>query len=148
MTIIWHHHPFQNLSASILYQIIKLREEVFIVEQNCPYLDADGLDPKAFHLFATQADEIIAYARIFPCRIIQQDTVIGRVIVRASHRGQNLGYRLMQEVEKQHPSPSFYLGAQAHLERFYGNVGYVRAGPNYDEDGIPHIPMRKQCFFE
>lgn len=145
MTIDWKNYRFDELPNTILYEILKLRQEVFIVEQACAYLDCDGLDPLAIHLCGQQKDtgEIYAYARIFPSKTLQEETVIGRVIIKASQRGTGLAYQLMQKAEQTCPSAQYYLGAQAHLETFYTKAGYKRAGNNYDEDGIPHLPMKK-----
>lgn len=152
MTINWKNYQFENLSNTLLYEIITLRQEIFIVEQACPYLDCDGLDPLAIHLcgFEQHSNQLIAYARIFPSGILEPKTatVIGRVIIAQSARGKGLAYQLMREAEQVHPSSEYYLGAQAHLEHFYTKAGYKRAGNNYDEDGIPHLPMKKQNFDE
>ena len=150
MTIEWKNYHFEELPNSILYEILKLRQEVFIVEQSCAYLDCDGLDHLAIHLCGFQKDtgEIYAYARIFPSKILQEETVIGRVIINASQRGNGLAYQLMQKAEQICPSSQYYLGAQAYLEKFYTKAGYRRSGNNYDEDGIPHLPMKKLHLIE
>ncbi len=148
MTINWKNYQFENLSNTILYEILKLRQEVFIVEQKCFYLDCDGLDHLAIHLcgFEKDSNKLIAYARIFPPGVLEEQNaaVIGRVIIALEARGKGLGYELMERAEKLCIAPEYYLGAQAHLEHFYKNAGYKRAGNNYDDAGIPHLPMKKK----
>ena len=152
MTIIWKNYQFENIPNRTLYEILKLRQAIFIVEQACPYLDCDGLDPLATHLcgFEENTEMLISYARIFPAGVLEQQaaTIIGRVIVATEFRGQGIAYELMRQAEQVHPSQEYYLGAQAHLEGFYSKAGYKRAGNSYDEDGIPHLPMKKQIFPE
>ena len=143
----WSFHTFDDLSPKALYEILQLRQAIFVVEQNCPYLDADGLDLQALHILGRKNEELIAYTRCFAPKILQKECVIGRVIVHSKHRHLGLGHRLMKTSEeiaqKQWACNNFYLGAQAHLEYFYQSLGYERCGPNYDEDGIPHLPMQK-----
>lgn len=140
---------FQQLSLSELYGIMVLRQEVFVVEQNCPYLDADGKDADALHLCVYDAAaELLAYARIFDRGIAYPDyACIGRVIVAAKARGSGLGYRLMEEAARQlyqHYGPqAIKISAQAHLQVFYRQLGYEGVGEEYLEDDIPHRAMIK-----
>ena len=143
----WTWKSWAQLTLAELYSILQLRQAVFVVEQNCPYLDADGEDQQCWHLLGHKDDELVAYVRVFPPRSTKKDIVIGRVITAHSIRGQGWGRPLMETAEgfasRQFGAHSFYLGAQAHLAHFYGSLGYKTCGPAYDEDEIPHLPMRK-----
>ena len=144
-TIQWTCTRFEDLSVFTLYEILKLRQEIFIVEQECAYLDADGNDEAALHLLGTTDNQLCAYVRIFP-PTEHKGAIIGRVIVHSSFRGKKLGYDLMKQahrfIKETYPqNPYITLGAQSHLRHFYGNLGYVQSGPEYLEDNIPHIPM-------
>ena len=142
----WRCHQFTELSVSELYAILQLRQEVFVVEQQCPYLDADGQDKDAYHLMGFINNQLSLYTRLFYLEH-KREGIIGRVIVKETHRGLGLGYKLMEESEKWclevHSPTQITLGAQAHLQSFYNQLGYIVYGNEYDEDGIPHLPMRK-----
>lgn len=142
----WRLHSFTDLSVTELYALLQLRQEVFVVEQECPYLDADGQDHEAHHLMGFIDNQLALYTRLF-FDIDNDTSIIGRVIVKSTHRKKGLGYILMQESELQckhlHSSKRITLGAQAHLEGFYTTLGYSVYGDEYDEDGIPHLPMAK-----
>ena len=142
----WICNPFTNLSLSQLYAILQLRQEIFVVEQQCPYLDADGQDHDAFHLMGFIDDQLALYTRFF-FNSHKREGIIGRVIVKEAYRGLGLGYKLMEESERRclriHVPKQITLGAQAHLRSFYQQLGYEVYGHEYDEDGIPHLPMRK-----
>jgi ElaA protein len=137
----WLVRTFDELTTAQLYAITQLRERVFVVEQNCVYLDADGADPKCRHLWAEQGGAIVAYLRIVPAGLKFDETSIGRVIVAPEGRGTGLGKELMRRGIAACGAGPIRLGAQAHLEKFYGDLGFVRASDVYDEDGIPHIEM-------
>ena len=124
-----------------LYKIVALRQRVFVVEQSCAYLDADGVDLMARHLWAEAAGEIHAYARIVPAGLKFPELSIGRVITAPEARGTGLGKELMQRAIAASGNVPIRIGAQAHLEKFYGELGFARASDVYDEDGIPHIEM-------
>jgi ElaA protein len=139
--VIWQIKWFEELTLLELYAIHTLRERVFIVEQNCPYVDADGVDPKCRHLWGEQDNAIHAYCRIVPAGVKFAEISIGRVITAPEARGTGLGKELMKRgIAACGPGP-IRIGAQAHLEKFYGELGFVRASKPYDEDGIPHIEM-------
>ena len=142
--ITWMCLPWSKLDLLKLYTILKLRQEVFVVEQNCPYLDADGEDHKALHLCGWIEQTLCCYARIFPPNT-QNRIVIGRVIVHQQYRGHGLGYILMQQahhiIQARFDSQPSFVSAQQHLASFYQNLGYQQIGAMYLEDGIPHIPM-------
>jgi ElaA protein len=137
----WHDKAFAELTVDELYAITALRERVFVVEQNCAYLDADGIDPKCRHLWAEEAGVLRAYARIVPAGVKYKEQAIGRVITAPEARGTGLGKELMQRAIAACASGPIRLGAQAHLERFYRELGFVPASEPYDEDGIPHVQM-------
>lgn len=137
----WHDKPFDALTVGELYAITALRERVFVVEQRCAYLDADGVDPACRHLWAAQGDAIVAYLRIVPAGARFAEVSIGRVITAPDVRGTGLGRTLMLRGIAACPPGPIRIGAQAHLERFYGSLGFVRASAPYDEDGIPHVEM-------
>ena len=131
---------FAELDAATLYKILMLRSEVFVVEQNCVYLDLDGLDPQteARHLWIERAGQILAYIRILD---IERTPRIGRVVTAPAARGNGLAGQLISEAITLIGDRPSVLHAQAHLRDYYAKFGYQQNGPEYDEDGIPHIPM-------
>jgi ElaA protein len=137
----WHVREFADLAVGELYAILALRQRVFVVEQNCAYLDADGVDAASRHLWAERGGEVAAYLRIVPAGVKFAELSLGRVITAPEARGAGLGRELMKRgIAAAGPVP-IRIGAQAHLEKFYGELGFVRASDVYDEDGIPHIEM-------
>ncbi len=141
----WIFLTFDDLNTKQLYEMLQLRSEVFVVEQDCIYQDMDGLDQKAFHLLGYEEDTLVAYARIFKAGIYFEEASIGRVIVKATYRKNKLGYDLMiqcvhyiQETLKTH---SIRISAQQYLIAFYNRLGFECVGKGYLEDGIPHISM-------
>ncbi len=149
MTVVhWRCEALPSMSAVALYRVLKLRSEVFVVEQQCIYLDPDGRDEDAWHLQALDSDgAVLAYARLLPPQSAQDAARIGRVITAPSARGTGLGRALMQEAlvacARLWPDAPLELGAQAHLRDFYGSFGFAAISDVYDEDGIPHIDMRR-----
>jgi ElaA protein len=144
----WTCSGFNELSVQQLYDVLALRSEVFVVEQNCVFLDIDGLDPRTLHLLGTGEDATLkAYARLIPPGVKAPDAVIGRVVVSLAARASGAGGMLMAEAvaqcERLWPAHAITLHAQAHLDRFYGSFGFAPVGAPYVEDGIPHIEMRK-----
>jgi ElaA protein len=137
---------FEALSPAELYAIMKARQEVFVVEQNCCYLDADGKDALGLHLFLMQEGAVIAYARLLPPSVsYTRESSIGRVLTAASHRGMGLGKILMRMAMKyclvHWADQPIYISAQGYLENFYKNLGFVSTENRYLEDGIPHLEM-------
>lgn len=136
---------FYELSLKELYAILKLRSEVFVVEQNCVYLDSDGIDEQALHLFTKSNEQLIAYCRIIPPGIIYKNPVIGRVVVHSAHRNKKIATQLMQhaisETTKRYVNQGITLSAQMYLLKFYTNLGFSAVGDSYLEDGIPHVKM-------
>jgi len=143
----WHCLPFDALSLLQLHALLRLRQEVFAVEQNSIYLDVDGRDPGALHLFATQGADIVACCRILAPGVKYAEPSIGRVCTAASHRGRGLGLALMQQAiaccEQRYAGQGIRISAQLYLKDFYGTLGFAPTSPVYDEDGIPHIEMRR-----
>jgi len=144
----WTCVRFDELTVRQLYDMLALRSQVFVVEQNCVFLDIDGLDPQTLHLLGTGDDGALkAYARLIPPGLKAPDAVIGRVVTSPAVRGGGTGRVLMAEAvaqcERLWPGHAITLHAQAHLERFYGSFGFMPVGDQYIEDGIPHIEMRK-----
>jgi ElaA protein len=148
----YHHLHFSNLSPYQLYEIIKLRIEVFVVEQTCLYQDLDDKDAHCYHLMGRTDNEIskiASYARIVPENISYEGYVsIGRVIVREEFRQYKEGYRLMKNAihlcQELWPGKPIKLSAQAHLQNFYVKCGFTAVGEVYLEDDIPHIAMVRE----
>lgn len=149
----WFDRAFDELTALQLYRIIELRERVFVVEQACVYLDADGLDPRARHVWAESESEpepeseshvIDAYLRLVPAGVKFPELSIGRVIVAPGARGTGLGTELMQRGIAAAGGAAIRIAAQAHLEKFYGELGFERASADFVEDGIPHLEMLRR----
>lgn len=145
MTVRFEVRRFDQLAALDLYEILALRQRVFVVEQHCAYLDADGWDQAAAHVVGTRDGALVAYARILEPGVRLAERTIGRVIVAAGARGQGLARALMERalasIRDAHGSTAVALSAQAHLEPFYASLGFERRGNQYDEDGIPHVDM-------
>lgn len=143
--IIWKIKSFENLSNKELYEILKLRQEVFIVEQTCYYLDADGYDEKAVHLWAEKEEQILAYCRIFPQGIKYPETSIGRVLTHPEFRNLQLGKTLMEfaleTIETRFDTKKCRISAQDYLIKFYSDFGFTDTGKKYLEDDIPHTEM-------
>jgi ElaA protein len=144
----WFLRRFNKLLVADLYAIMRLRQEVFIVEQNCPYLDADGKDLHCHHLMGFIEDELAAYARIVPPGISYKEASIGRVVTSAKHRRQQLGKQLMQqaidETQQLYGHVPIRIGAQQYLKKFYEGFGFRDLNKPYMEDGIPHIIMLRK----
>lgn len=146
----WACVPFGELSVPQLYAVLALRSEVFVVEQNCVFLDIDGVDPQTWHLLGTGDDGALkAYARLLPPGIKSPtDAVIGRVVTSPAARSGGMGRALMTEAlvhcQRLWPEHAITLHAQARLQRFYGSFGFVQVAQPYMEDGILHIEMRKE----
>ena len=142
---------FNELSLYELYEIMALRQEVFVVEQNCPYLDADGKDQSAWHLMGLNENKkLVAYTRLIPKGIsYEKYPSIGRVVTSTSARGGGIGRELMEQsiqwMEKLFPAQDIKIGAQCYLEKFYKSLGFEIAGDEYLEDGIPHYPMLRKA---
>lgn len=137
---------FSELSNIELYQILKLRQEVFIVEQNCPYSDLDDLDQQSFHTLGTCQNKLVAYSRILPKGMsYQKYCAIGRVVTEKGIRGQKFGQQIFESALKHclklFPNEPIKLSAQVYIKQFYENFGFKETGVTYLEDDIPHIAM-------
>ncbi|MFV8783761.1 GNAT family N-acetyltransferase [Microbulbifer sp. SA54] len=140
---------FDQLSAAELYEILRIRQEVFVVEQDCAYQDADGKDQCAWHLacwdYTTESPTLLAYLRVvFPGKKYPEPS-IGRVLTTHSARGTGLGRELMrtaiENTQREYPESPIRISAQLYLEKFYTDLGFEQVSEPYDEDGIPHIEM-------
>ena len=145
----WQCTPFSELTPDDLYAALQLRQIVFVVEQNCAYLDADGVDRLAEHLLGWQVIDgsrrLVAYARLLPPRVKYDEPSIGRVITHPDVRGSGAGKALMQEairrVEESGWGGEIRIAAQMYLERFYEAYGFRRVTEPYTEDDIWHVDM-------
>jgi ElaA protein len=135
---------FRDLDTTTLYALLKLRSDVFVVEQKCAYGDLDGRDtePGTRHVWLSRGDEILAYLRILDDGDTQR---IGRVVTAPQARGEGLADRLMGRALTVIGNRASVLEAQAYLVRFYAKYGYQQTGPEYLEDGIPHVPMLREA---
>ncbi|MBP3790534.1 MAG: GNAT family N-acetyltransferase [Methanobrevibacter sp.] len=140
---------FNGLSLDELYQIIQLRLEIFVVEQDCIYQDLDGKDNVAYHLFVKDDDEIVAVLRILPENVSYDEMAIGRIVVKKSHRGQGIAGAMMKRamdfIVKDLGKNKIRLSGQAYLVDFYTNLGFKRVSDEYLEDGIPHFEFLFEC---
>lgn len=146
----WILKPWSELTTDELYELLALRAEVFVVEQSCPFQDLDGVDRRdgVLHLLGYEGDHLAAYARIMAPGIGDDNgAAIGRVVTSPQSRGGGLGHSLLDEAvtacTARWPAHSIWLGAQAHLQGFYGQHGFAPEGEGYLEDDIPHVGMRK-----
>lgn len=142
---VWRLMAFDDLRVAELYEVLRLRSEVFVVEQRCIYQDIDGFDRQAMHLLGVQHGELQAYARCFEAGVKFAEASIGRVLVRQSARGKGLAHELVAQAivaTGQVWGPqAIRMGAQAHLAGFYAKHGFVDMHKPYMEDGIPHLEM-------
>lgn len=147
-SIDWQIKRFKELSLDQLYQIMALRSEVFIVEQNCIYQDLDNKDQLALHVCGFYNDKLVAYARLFDAGVYFENPAIGRVIVSSDARSLGIGHDLMKKsiaaIEEFYKKKSITISAQVYLTKFYQQHGFISVGAEYLEDGIPHIEMKKE----
>jgi ElaA protein len=143
----WTIKPFAELSPQEVYIILRLRSEVFVVEQDCVFQDMDNKDQYCYHLMGWQNNELIAYTRIVPPGISYDLPSIGRVVTSPKARNSGLGKLLMEksieELTRLYGQTSVRIGAQLYLKKFYGSFGFEQSGDVYDEDGIDHIEMTR-----
>ena len=139
---------FYELNNQELYQILRLRSEVFVVEQDCVYQDLDNKDQISIHIFQKKKNVIVAYTRIFKSGDYYKNASIGRVVVLKKYRGKELGKKIMiysiEYINKNLKGEKIELSAQKYLEKFYKDLGFYRTGEDYLEDGIPHQRMIKE----
>ncbi|CAE6881752.1 GNAT family N-acetyltransferase [Vibrio sp. B1FLJ16] len=145
----WITLPFTQLTTLQLYELMRLRVDVFVVEQNCPYPELDGKDTLegVYHLLGYDGDELVACARLLPTGTTYDNVSIGRVVTKQSARGGGLGHKLLQQAlaqcESLWPEQTIDIGAQEHLIQFYASHGFNVISDSYLEDGIPHVDMRR-----
>ncbi len=143
--MIWKIKTFEEFTVPELYNVLKARINVFVVEQNCPYPDLDDYDQKAVHIWAEQDGEILANCRIFDKGIKYPEASIGRVLTTEKARGKNLGKQLiayaLEAIEARFRTDEVRISAQDYLLRFYGEFGFEDTGKKYLEDDIPHTEM-------
>ncbi|WP_147804014.1 GNAT family N-acetyltransferase [Alkalicoccus halolimnae] len=147
----WTIKSFEELTADELYQILKIRVEIFVVEQECPYPEIDGMDKAAEHLYAVEDNEVKAYARLLPPGTMYQEASIGRVLVAGDKRGTGLGKELMKRavknLDENYSQTPIRLQAQEYAEAFYAAFSFQRISDTYLEDNIPHVDMRRNSIF-
>ena len=138
---------FEALTANELYTILRLRSEVFVVEQDCVYQDLDDKDKKALHVIGWYGNTIVAYTRIFDVKLYFNEASIGRVVVEQKHRSKGFGIDIMNAsidaIKKHYNQTQIKISAQTYLIKFYNNIGFKEQGKPYLEDGIPHTAMIK-----
>lgn len=142
----WRWKTFAELDNRELYELLYLRQQVFIVEQNCPFADADGVDYDAWHLLGFSEDNnLLAYLRVVPPQKKYPEPSIGRVVTSPAARGQGLGRLIMEQgiihTQALFPGWDIRLSAQCYAEAFYRSLGFEPVGESYLEDDIPHIDM-------
>jgi|TARA_B110000503_G_scaffold104677_1_gene156157 ElaA protein len=146
MTVQWATLAFAELTSAWLYAVLRLRQQVFVVEQHCAYLDSDNLDQRSTHMLCTNGSDLVAYQRCLPPGLSYPESSVGRIVVNPTMRGQQLGRALVQRgVEhnlSQWPQHDICISAQAHLQTFYTSLGFVAEGSEYLEDDILHNKMR------
>ncbi len=143
----WQLKTFDSLTVIELYAILRLRSEVFVVEQNCVFLDMDNKDQVSWHLMCWDQDQLLAYTRLVPAGVSYEYPSIGRVVTSPRARGTGLGKLLMEESIEEtiriYGKTPIRIGAQFHLKSFYESLGFIQSSNIYDEDGIDHIEMTR-----
>ena len=146
--ITWVAKKFNDLSVQELYAVLRLRTEVFVVEQNCVFQDMDNKDQSSYHLMGWENNVLVAYTRLIPPGISYAVASIGRVITSQGTRGTGLGKQLMEksieEAKQLFGEVPLKIGAQLYLKEFYNSFGFKQSSDIYDEDGIDHIEMIRQ----
>ena len=144
----WALKKFNELDVQEFHDILQLRINVFVVEQNCPYPELDGKDFIAYHFYASTegaSEKVVAYTRIFAPGDYYKEAAIGRVVVDQNYRKEGLGFELMsrsaQQIESLFNTKTIKIGAQRYLRKFYESLGFLSTGDFYMEDGIPHMYM-------
>lgn len=141
----WELKKFEDLKTEDIYKILKIRNEVFIVEQLCPYQDCDGKDENAYHLYLEDKGKIIAYLRILKKGVSYDQISIGRVLVHKDYRGKGIARKLMLKalnfIDVNLNEREVKIQAQSYLVNFYGSLGFKKTSEEYLEDDIPHIDM-------
>ncbi len=145
MDITWLCKAFSNLTPDELYSILQLRNEVFVIEQNCVYQDCDDKDQCSYHFMGWQQNKLVAYTRLIPSGVTYEEISIGRVVTSPSIRGTKVGRELIiRSIEKLYElfgRKPIKIGAQLYLKHFYESLGFIKSSNVYLEDGIEHIKM-------
>ena len=148
LKLTWLCKPFNELTPHELYAILRLRSEVFVVEQNCVFLDMDNKDQIAYHLMGYYGDDLVAYTRLLDQNTAYKLMSIGRVVTAPDYRGKGMGKELMEESIKRcyelFGKHDIKIGAQLYLQKFYQRLGFIQSSDMYLEDDIEHIEMIKQ----
>jgi len=143
----WCWYSLENMKPDLLYDLLALREAIFVVEQSCIYQELDGLDKTAQHLLITQEETVVACLRVLPPETLVDRVRIGRVAVSPGFRNRGLARFMVrnanEKIEVDYPSRGICLDAQTYLKEFYLSMGFQVCGDEFLEDGIPHIPMQK-----
>lgn len=141
----WICKPFDTLTPHEVYAILKLRSEVFVVEQNCVFQDIDDKDRQCYHLMGCAQNDLAAYARLVPAGVSYQFISIGRIVTSPKHRSKGAGKALLntaiEKCSELFGRQTIKIGAQLYLKKFYESFGFIQEGEVYDEDGILHIEM-------
>lgn len=146
MHLNWQFKPYSELTLNEFHDIIALRLNAFVVEQNCTYLDLDGKDKKAYHLILRDGKgDVIATARILPAGLAYEEVAIGRVVLENEYRRNGIGKEMMERCVRfcfdEFGKAPIRISAQKHLESFYSQIGFESTGKDYLEDEIPHVEM-------
>lgn len=143
----WKIYEFPELPKELLYQILRVRQEVFILEQNCFYLDADGKDTQAVHVCGFADNKLVGYARILPPGLKFEEVAFGRVLITKDERGKGEGkvltHKILDAAGEYFNAGPIRISAQSYLQRFYEAFGFEAVGEKYLEAGVPHIEMIK-----
>jgi ElaA protein len=136
---------FNALSVDELYDLLQLRQQIFVLEQNCIYLDADGVDKKCLHLLGLVNGKIVGYARIIPAGYTYKTPSIGRVVIDEKHRGKKYAYLLMEKaielIKEEFKTKKITISAQLYLKEFYESLGFKTVGDVYLDCDLPHLKM-------
>ena len=140
---------FDELTLNELYDILKLRVDIFVVEQNCPYGELDNKDKESIHVFYRENGEITAYLRIIPKFLSYESVSMGRICVKQEFRSRKLGREIVKDainyIEKDLKEYIITIGAQEYLKDFYVSFDFKPVSDIYDEDGIKHLDMQRKC---
>ena len=142
----WLLKKYDELRLNELYELLKLRASVFVVEQDCPYLDLDGKDPRATHILGYQKNNLVAYSRIFRSGAFEKKHArIGRIVIHNQSRRKGIGLELVKKsiafCKEHFGNQTIKISAQVYLKNFYNQCGFIEKGEIYSEDGIPHFAM-------
>lgn len=141
----WKEKRFNELETSELYEVLRLRSEVFVVEQNCVYQDLDGLDSESWHMLGFEGSNLVAYARILPPGLSYATPAIGRIVVPLAHRNKQYGKAVVNRsisfLERHFKGQDISIMAQSYLEQWYEQFDFKSVGSVFLEDGIPHVKM-------